>query len=83
LDLFDPGVQLQHFPLRNPFPSLGNRSRWHEAKEQLPNFVESKSCFLRPPYDGQPVEHRLVVSPLSTHAMRGQQDADLLVVANC
>jgi hypothetical protein len=83
LNLSDPGIQLQHFPLRDFLPSLGNRSGWQEAEEQLPNFIQSKSRFLRPAYDGQPVEHRLVIPPLAAHAARRLQDADLLVIANC
>src|ERR1700684_4576510 len=57
LELFDPGVELDHLSFRNFLPALRNRNRLGEAEEQLPDLVQAKSRLLRPSHHRQPVEH--------------------------
>ena len=51
-------------------PPRGERSRLPESRKKLPDFLESKSHFLRPPQDGKLVHSTHVIPSWTAYASR-------------
>jgi hypothetical protein len=86
LNCFDSGHQffkLDEFSLREFLPALRGWRAITEAEEEFADFVERETNFARALKGGETIEGGIVVSSLATDALRGRQDADLFVVADC
>jgi hypothetical protein len=73
LDLFELRFKFSEFSLGELFPSPGGRSAIAEAEEQLPDFIQRKARLSRLLYDGEPMEHRIVIPPLPTDPLSRQK----------
>ena len=64
-------------------PALRRWGIGTKAVEELPDLLQRESDLPGSLYDCQAIEHSFVISPLSAYALRGHENADLLVVPNC
>jgi hypothetical protein len=85
LHSFDPlqlRRKLREFLSRQVSPSLGCRNVIAKTEEQLPDFIQREACLPRPLYDREPMEHSVVVAPLTTDPLSRKKHADPFVITD-
>ena len=63
-------------------PSPGGWGAIAKTEEQVPDFVESEAGLPCSLDDGETMEHRVVVAPLTTDPLRGKEYANPFVIAD-
>ena len=63
-------------------PSFGGWSAIAKTEEQVPYFVQSEACLPCSLYDGEPMEHRAVVAPLTTDPLSGKKYPNAFVITD-
>jgi hypothetical protein len=82
LDLLDHLFQFLQLLSRQLSPSLRDGCFLAKSKEEFADFVEREPSLLSALNDRQPIQHGVVVPPLTAGALRRLEHSDLLVITN-